>query len=949
MLEDLNVSNSEQLLTYTLGTEVSGPYGNFSGTTFGTSYDFDAIDRSLLPQVRVRGLSTADNTRDLFPSSIPWDQFDIDRVEIDRGPNAMLYGSGSPAGIVNNMTVGPEFDRNKTTLTFDYGRFGSSREQLNANIILVPNKLALSLALKNSDDHFMQEEAYIKDKRIFLAGTYNVLKYTTIRGNVEYGSQESVKPEWRPPYDDGVTYWFSSGMPAYNPLTGSVHLDRFGCPGRRLRSRAGWKSESECHQRIPDVLVPRAGLRLHLPEPIRLQHLWRGAGGHQRGGDRPGGAWDSLETMAISANYERYALHAGQIGGGEWQPQELNNPGIFDFYDHMLEGANKPEGARWHVYNISIEQDLPDHSGGILLAYDREEVQSSFNNPLNWATYGITIDINSNLLNGQPNPNFGRPMIASDSWDTASLEKRATKRAVAFYTIDSQKYLPDWLARLVGIHTLTATFNDSTDFNDTQGGRAQETGPDWYTVNPGLVGQPTLITNGGPRAFSYVVYLGNEGSSPTGLNIRPVGINIENPASIASGNVPITFYNFSTNAWQTSNVSLLTGSEFDKSAVNLDWTGGDTLTEINSHVFILHSTMLDGAFVPTIGYRTDNFTAWNAPSDIVTNNGYSEAKAPLPSAPSSTEQQHAFNWGGIVRLPDFLQSKMPFGLSPGVFFNKSDNFQPTAQRYDIFGNAIAPQEGQTKEWGLILGALNGRASLRVTHYDTAITGQSLDLRDAIHSVVRDGVGGAWTSIINGSNAGNTAAVAAFESWYKSDPSAANIEKTFDFNVTYDASGNPTSVSDVSRDGEVLQTTDTESKGWETELTFNPTDNWRIAASLDKESVVTSNTARDALTFWNELAPTLSGAAGQVYVNGGKETWQESAQNFYNTVVTYAYNDGEPAKSRASRLAIQSDHELRFQIRLSQTRGRRSRNEVAVEDPDRHGLQIGAERRHTRLV
>jgi hypothetical protein len=890
MMDDLGVNNSMQLLTYTLGTEVSGSYGNYSGTTFGTTFDFDAIDRSLMPQVRVRGLSTADNTRNLFLTSVPWDGFDTDRVEIERGPNAMLYGSGSPAGIINQSTLEPSFQKDKTTLTLEYGRFGSSREQLDTNQILLPGKLAIRLAVKDSDDKFMEQEAFIKDKRVFLAGTYQVLKHTTIRANVEYGSQESVKPEWRPPYDNGVTYWYALGKPAVDPLTGQVTLGSTPTVPISAANSAGGINGSLIQGNYTSwYLAPAFVFTQPNAYAINIFGL---SGINAITNSGPFG--QSMQALVPSAEYEQ-ALHAGQVGAGAWEPQEITNPAIFDFYDHLLEGPNKPEGARWNVLNASLEQMLPDNSGGVMVGIQREKVQSSFNNPLNWQTYGITIDINTTLLNGQPNPNFGRPYDASDSWDTATLERRQALRATAFYTFDSRKYLPEWLGDLVGTHTLTANYTDSTDFMDTEGGRALETGPDWYQTNPSIAGQPLIIPNGAPRAFSTVVYLGNAGSSPTSLDIQPVSINLEPPSVLGAGTVPITFYNTSTHAWQTSNVSVLSGSEFDKSAVNIDWTGGDTKSELVSRVMILHSDLLDDAVIPTLGWRTDTYTSWNAPSDIVTNGGYSEVKAPLPTSPSSTEEHTGFNWGGVVRLPTFLQKKnMLFGLQPAIFYTKADNFQPTAQRYNIFGGAIAPQEGQTKEYGFMLYSPNGKLSLRFTHFDTALTGSSLDLRDAIHSVVRDGVGGAWANIINGNNVGNAAAVSAFENWWNTSPQAANIASTFDFSFTKDASGNLTSVSQQSRDGQVLQTQDTDSKGNEVELTYNPTSQWRISANLSKESVVTTNTAQDALLFLTEIQPTLQGAAGQVWVNGAHETWQQSAQDFVNTVTSDAYQDGEPA-------------------------------------------------------
>ncbi|MGC4081675.1 MAG: hypothetical protein QM736_06120 [Vicinamibacterales bacterium] len=53
---------------------------------------------------RVRGLSGADLTRDFFSTEHPGlDSYNTERIDISRGANAILFGLGSPAGIINNQ------------------------------------------------------------------------------------------------------------------------------------------------------------------------------------------------------------------------------------------------------------------------------------------------------------------------------------------------------------------------------------------------------------------------------------------------------------------------------------------------------------------------------------------------------------------------------------------------------------------------------------------------------------------------------------------------------------------------------------------------------------------------------------------------------------------------------------------------------------------------------
>ena len=102
-MQDIGANNLDDLLTYTLGTEVSGLTGNFSSPGQDANFT-DLFGQIRSPQTsnRVRGVGGADQTRDYFISSIPLDGYNTDRVEINRGPNAMLFGLGSAAGIINN-------------------------------------------------------------------------------------------------------------------------------------------------------------------------------------------------------------------------------------------------------------------------------------------------------------------------------------------------------------------------------------------------------------------------------------------------------------------------------------------------------------------------------------------------------------------------------------------------------------------------------------------------------------------------------------------------------------------------------------------------------------------------------------------------------------------------------------------------------------------------------
>src|SRR5688572_28029197 len=169
-MNDIGATDLESLLVYTLGTEVGGINGNFSDagtivTPNGTDVDFDAAFSSATPSTRVRGLTSADNARDFFITSIPLDSYVTDRVEITRGANAMLFGLGSPSGIINNSLIKAGLRANRTEVSFRTDQYASRRLTLDHNQVLLRDKLALRFAALGEKQYYRVEEAFEKDNR----------------------------------------------------------------------------------------------------------------------------------------------------------------------------------------------------------------------------------------------------------------------------------------------------------------------------------------------------------------------------------------------------------------------------------------------------------------------------------------------------------------------------------------------------------------------------------------------------------------------------------------------------------------------------------------------------------------------------------------------------------------------------------------------------------------
>jgi len=212
-LADTGAVNNESLLQYTVGTEVGSVSGNFAGVGDGAQLN----DRFLNPNqnTRVRGLAAADNTRDFFLTSIPWDGYNVDRVDLQRGPNSILFGQGSPAGIINTGTKSAAF-RDSGEVEFRLSSYGSTRTVLDLNREIIDNELAVRLSVLRDSEKFKQDPAFELDRRF-----YGALRWepeflrmgsarTIFKANFEAGDIASNRPRSLPPVDL-ISPWFNTG------------------------------------------------------------------------------------------------------------------------------------------------------------------------------------------------------------------------------------------------------------------------------------------------------------------------------------------------------------------------------------------------------------------------------------------------------------------------------------------------------------------------------------------------------------------------------------------------------------------------------------------------------------------------------------------------------------------------------------------------------------------
>ena len=192
-LEDVGATGIEELLQYTTSTEVAGNLGNFTGVSEGLDGQVNSGGARGNPDgtSRVRGLAAPDRTRNFYKTDIPFDTYNTDRIDINRGANSFLFGLGSPAGLVNNGMARARFeDSGEVAIRIGSGvERPSYRVSANLNKVLIEDMVAFRVAFLNDATQYRQKPTYKDDQRLY--GTVAIQPFknsnTVIRSYFETG------------------------------------------------------------------------------------------------------------------------------------------------------------------------------------------------------------------------------------------------------------------------------------------------------------------------------------------------------------------------------------------------------------------------------------------------------------------------------------------------------------------------------------------------------------------------------------------------------------------------------------------------------------------------------------------------------------------------------------------------------------------------------------------
>ena len=786
-MSDIGATDNSTLLQYTTNAEVSGSRGSYAGTGYGTTLNSVT---SITGTQRVRGLTSADQTRDFFATNIPWDSYNTDRVDIQRGPNAILFGLGSPAGIINSATHDAEF-RDKGSAELRVGSYGSARTALDVNQELVKDQLAIRVDGLWNKDKYQQKPAFKDDQRIFGALRWNPNFFskdfaTSIKIKAEKGKIDANMPRNTTPYDS-ITPWFTDAGKI--TIGGGSNYSVYD-----LSSNAGGVSpwlKSISGQQTPTYLMSGTTGELYQINSGYINNAFLNNNGSKRGQGENALNQRYSEILYGIGGYRDYASASYPAIKPYWAAMTSNkmltDKSVFDFYNNLIDGNNKGETADWTAYNISLTQNGWGDRVGLELNYDYQKYKSG-----SWSVLGgaptISIDVTQVEQDNSTNLNYGRPYVTSQNGGgtgTSTVTERKAVRGSLFGEFRAADFIKnDFLVKLIGKHRFTGVTSEDTVDAETRNWNLYANSNAWDAYTTQGTGFNNSFTN---RAPFSVLYLGNSissASSASGAYIPSVTGN----AALRSGNVYLfdstwntgastvapgavwdptdtvayntttrnyyaKVFNLSQAMTQASNPANYKGWSSDRYLNLLSMANGDPLYTsasksqriTTSYAGSWQGYMWNEAFVPTLGWRYDKIKsrAVNA-----SQNGSDRSFLKLDGSnyilpaftPASYYKGHSVSGGAMLHINKLLPTSwdvLPFNVS--LSYNDSSNFQVGGTRVDMYNSPLANPTGKTKEYGILLSTKDNKFSFRAVQYKTTVLNATVSTDSGFFGTIQQGL------------------------------------------------------------------------------------------------------------------------------------------------------------------------------------------------------------------
>jgi hypothetical protein len=893
-LTDIGATNANDLLIYATGMEAGGPGGNFSNATGGNINNDqivgDGSRNAPQNQSRTRGLSSPNSTRGYFTTDFGFDGYNTESVTVIRGANAILFGVGSPAGVVESTPSKADLNRNKNRIELRYGNNDAFRTSVDFNRVLIPKKLALRVAALADDERYNQRPAFENKRRLYGTATFEPYKTTTLRASFETGRTRANRPFAVLPFNSISDQWNAAGRPTWdwnfyddparNPLASTQDSGVFftNSSASRVIGQA---------QIFGAIVTPFATTQSAAPDRAFRSTLATGTGANavRNGIFQPDVNRDAVfDSIAFYETFNVREIPAGYYSDNR-QPagikmQGFTNFAAFDWKNQQIDET----GRQWddfHTATFSFEQRAWEDRLGIEAAYYVQRYDNRNRNSF-FGTQGnanhVRIDVNQYLPDGRKNPNVGRPYaVMSQQQYGNSFNDRHTLRLTPFVRYDFKDVSPT-LGKWIGRHTLTGlgerAVNQALSYTTklaTEGTIADQISTNIASFN---------------RLPNLLVYLG-----PSILDGSPLQLNPIQTRAIQDGlTMDTTIFNAPLGTPATTQATTGTTPTRMKEIFNSGTRFRETIT---SKATVLQSYWFDNLLVTTAGVRRDESVRYSPRTNFTYDPLLPDSKVKgfddynVYSFPKIVAAKQVTSYSGVLRWPHKL-IRLPRGVDGSVFYNNSTNFTPAGSRINYVGEPLSSPEGKTKEYGLNISLLGDKLNLRYNRFETSVVGQGFNQPfNYTNAIVQ--MTGFWISENNANRNPTIDRRPEIEKIFAALPS--NFRQLYGFQYTGSAENSDLGQVVAGVSG-VTDTTDFVAKGHEIDLVYNPTRQWRILANFAKQQTVQNNIAPNTKAIiaamrpvWDELKdrPRTNYPVGWVLGNPLPASTETVGQFVNNTV------------------------------------------------------------------
>lgn len=419
-IEDIGATNMEDITEYSINTRnnlLDGPTASLTNND---------------PIIDVRGISAGGGGgrfTNFFKSSITQDTYNIERAELTRGPNSVLFGIGQPAGGFNVATKKADMRRGSREASFRFGSYQQARATLDINQPLVADKLALRFNAAYEDGNDWRPFAFRHNQRWQVSGRWQIASGTRLDVEYERGSREfATAPQSG--ILDSLTPWIAAG--------------------RTLDGTIG-------HPTAPPAAVTAANAVLN-------------AGGMQLLTSGNSLVYDMTSGIVYNVARQSVGAPAGETPGLPAVAGE-ENPMIFDFNlvprGVFLGGPGYGTSNDFNRTSVFLSHELVDNLF-LEASFNRENVLNFARDTLATGNR-IQVDTNAFLPNGAANPNAGRyyveQSVVQRLRDTTADDVRLTASYDYDFTRKNQGF-----ARWLGHHRFAALYQtrDDEQYTDQQ-------------------------------------------------------------------------------------------------------------------------------------------------------------------------------------------------------------------------------------------------------------------------------------------------------------------------------------------------------------------------------------------------------------------------------------------------------------------------------------------------